>query len=199
MTKYCRVPGCGVELTDENWYPSDRKHGSCICKNCKKEYDRSWRKENPDKARAAWTRSHRKNGNLSMNENKDSPAFLGVYVNERLIRLHFKDVEVFPYGHPGYDFICNKNMKIDGKSSCLTADGRWIFAIDRNTEADYFLCVAYDDREHLNIMHVWMIPGKDVNDHVSISIQPSTVHKWDKYIYDIDRFSSCCNAMKDSK
>ena len=209
MTKYCRK--CGKVLTDENWYASFRKKGNYICKECQKELDRSWRKENPekhrarnarwkkenpDKAKAISTRNNRKNGAIPMDENKDSAAYLGVYINERLIRLHFKDVEVFPYGHPGFDFICNKNMKIDGKSSCLTAGGRWIFAIKRNTEADYFLCVAYDDREKLNIAHVWMIPGEDVNDHVSISISPNTVHKWDKYIYDIEGFSACCNAMK---
>ena len=196
MTKYCRVEKCGVELTDENWYPSDRKVGSCICKNCRKEQDRSWREKNPEKARAIHTRQNRKNGQLPMNENKDSPAFLGVYVNERLIRFHFNDVEVFPYGHPGFDFICNKNMKIDGKSSCLRKDGRWLFDIGRNTTADYFLCVAYDDREHLNIAHVWLIPGNKVNGCQSISVSPSTVHKWDKYIYDIEGFSSCCNEMK---
>ena len=209
MTKYCNK--CGKVLTDENWYPSYRKCGSYICKDCQKERLRSWekenpekhrasvkrwRKENPDKVRAIGTRASRNRGALPMSENKDSPAFLGVYVNERLIRLHFKEIEVFPYGHPGFDFICNKNMKIDGKGACLRDDGRWLFAINRNTTADYFLCVAYDDRERLNIAHVWLIPGKDVNDHVSISIRPGTIHKWDKYIYDIEGFSACCNAMK---
>ena len=194
MTKRCRV--CGKVLTDENWYPSDRRHGSCICKECKKEQRRSYREENPEKYRAEWIRDGRKRGKLPMSENKDSAAYLGVYVNERLIRLHFKDVEVFPYGHPGVDFICNKGMKIDGKGACLGKNGQWSFAIGRNTTADYFLCVAYDNREDLNIMHVWLIPGRDVNDHQGISIRPSTIHKWDKYIYDIEGFSSCCNAMK---
>ena len=196
MTKYCRVEGCGVELTEDNWSPSDRKHGSRICKECQKKRLSSWREANPDKAKAQWTRENRKRGKLPMNENKDSPAFLGVYVNERLIRYRFKDVVVMPPNYPGYDFICNKNMKIDAKSACLGKNGNWVFHIGRNTEADFFLCVAYDNRNDLNIVHVWMIPGKDVNDHVSISISLSTIHKWDKYIYDIEGFSSCCNTMK---
>ena len=210
-TRYCRVKGCGVELNDENWEPSQRKVGNYICRDCRKEQARSyreknsdkvraistvWRKANPEKNRASSTRYRRKRGHLPMSENKDSSAYLGVYVNERLIRFHFKDVTVMPYGYPGYDFICNKNMKIDGKSSCLRDDGRWLFSINRNTEADYFLCIAYDDREKLNIVHVWLIPGKDVNDHVTISISPETIHKWDKYIYDIEGFSTCCNTIK---
>ena len=190
MTKYCRVPGCGVELTDENWYPSSQKKNDYICKNCQKERDRLWAKENPEKARAIRIRVSRKEGHLPMSENEDCPVHLGVYVNERLVRYRFKDITVMPYGNPGYDFICNKNMKIDAKSACLTVRGEWLFNIRRNTEADYFLCVAYDDREHLNIMHVWMIPGEDVNHFTGISIRPSTIHKWDKYIYDIEGFSS---------
>ena len=187
---------CEKVLTDENWRPSDRKTGNYICKYCHREQARLWREKNPEKNRAINTRARRKNGHLPMSENKDCSQYLGITVNERLIRHHFKNIKVMPVGYPGYDFICNKNMKIDAKSSCLNASGRWIFAINRNTEADYFLCVAYDDREHLNILHVWMIPGKDVNDHQSISIRPSNVHKWDKYIYDIEGFSACCNTMK---
>ena len=175
-TKYCRK--CEKVLTDENWYLSYRKRDDRICKNCHKEQAR------------------RKNGSLPMSENKDCAQYLGITVNERLIRHRFKEIKVMPHNHPGFDFICNKNMKIDAKSSCLHKNGRWNFTINRNEDADFFLCVAYDDRERLNIAHVWMIPGKDVNDHVSISIRPSTIHRWDKYIYDIEGFSACCNEMK---
>ena len=167
-----------------------------MCKNCQKKRLGSWRKKNPDNARAQYTRANRKNGRLPMDENTDCAQYLGITVNERLIRHHFKEIKVMPHNYPGYDFICNKNMKIDAKSSCLGKNGRWTFGIRRNEDADYFLCVAYDNREDLNIVHVWMIPGEDVNDHQTISIQPSTVHKWDKYIYDIEGFSSCCDAMK---
>ena len=193
-TKYCRE--CEKELTDENWYPSFRKNRVYICKKCHNKQASSWQKANPKRAKEIWTRSHRKRGHLPMSENKDSGVYLGVYVNERLIRHHFKNVKVMPFGYPGFDFICNKNMKIDAKSSCLHKNGQWSFVIGRNITADYFLCVAYDNRDDLNIMHVWLIPGKDVNDHVNISIRPSTIHKWDKYIYDIEGFSACCNEMK---
>ena len=195
MTKYCNK--CGKELiVGENWYASQRKIDNYTCKRCQKEQARLRRKANPEKARAASTRNNRKRGHLPMNENDECAAFLGVCVNEKLIRHRFKEIKVMPFGNPGFDFICNKGMKVDAKSACLNKRGRWMFAINRNTIADYFLCVAYDDREHLNIMHVWLIPGRDVNRFTGISISPSTIHKWDKYIYDIEGFSSCCNAMK---
>ena len=44
----CRV--CGVELNDENWYPSYKKYHRCICKKCEnlrtKEY---WEKHKKEK------------------------------------------------------------------------------------------------------------------------------------------------------
>ena len=208
-TKYCNK--CGKVLTDDNWYSSSRKKGDYICKKCHNKqmrlrykknpdkvraYNVRWRKANPEKSKASSIRARRKRGVLPMSENKDSGVYLGIYVNERLIRYHFKEIEVMPHNYPGYDFICNKNMKIDAKSSCLNKNGQWKFHIKRNTEADYFLCVAYDNIDDLNIMHVWMIPGEKVNHLKGLTISSSTVHKWDKYIYDIEGFSSCCNAMK---
>ena len=198
-TKHCRV--CDKLLTDENWNPYARKRRNYKCKYCIAEYNRLWREKNPDKAKAIATRANtianRKNGMLPMNENKDCASYLGVCVNERLIRHRFNDLVVMPTNNHGFDFICNKGMKVDGKSSCLHNDGRWTFNIGRNTIADDFLCVAYDNRVDLNIVHVWMIPGKDINHLLMASIRPSTVHKWDAYIYDIEGFSACCNEMKD--
>ena len=192
--KKCRK--CGKVLTDENWYPSFQKKRDYICKDCQRKRLGSWIEKNPEKARAMWTRASRKRGELPMSENEDCPQYLGITVNERLIRHRFKEIKVMPFGFPGYDFICNKNMKIDAKSACLNKRGYWSFAIRRNTEADYFLCVAYDNRNDLNIIHVWMIPGDKVNHLMGLAIRPSTIHKWDKYIYDIEGFSSCCNEMK---
>ena len=193
--KYCRVSG--VELTEENWTPSARRKGDYICKKCHSERARLRRKENPDKAKAQWTRQHRKNGHLPMDENKDCSLYLGVHIAERLLRHYFKDVEVMPHGNPGYDFICNRDKLIDSKSSCLNANGQWKFYIDRNVIADFFVCTAFDNREDLNVLHVWMIPGSVVNHLVSASIRPGTVRKWDQYKLDVDKVSSCCNTMKD--
>ena len=191
----CRV--CDELLTDENWSPSRRKTNNYICKKCQSEQARLWNKENPDKMKANNTRHRRKNGVLSMDENKDCASYLGVHITEGLLKNIFKDVVMMPYGNPGFDFICNKDKLIDSKSSCLSGGG-WLFHINLNVIADFFVCVAFDNREDLNVLHVWMIPGSEINHLTGASISPSTVHKWDHYKLDVNKASSCCNEMKDA-
>ena len=159
-------------------------------------YQRSWAENNPDKVRAGWTKGNRKRGNLPMKENKECSSYLGVHINERLLRHYFNDVEVMPYGNHGYDFICNNGKKIDGKSSCSTKGGRWLFNIKHNIISDFFFCVAYDNREDLNPLHIWMLPGEKFNHRSSASIRPTTIHKWDEYKQDIMGVIICCEEIK---
>ena len=224
MTRNCRL--CGDELTDENWYPSRQRKRDYICKECWKEKSRLYseanrdkvnayarlyreanrdkvntrkrlyRKNNPEKVKAESVRDRLKNGQLPMSENKECASYLGVHINERLLKHLFDDVEVMPYGNPGFDFICNNGKKIDGKSSCLNKDGRWKFTINHNTTADYFFCVAYDNRRNLNIIHIWMLPGDKFNHLKMTSVSPSTIHKWDEYKQNVDGAVSCCDTMR---
>lgn len=194
MIKYCRV--CGDELNDDNWYPSYRKRGNYICKKCCKEQLCLWRKDNPEKVRLQITKDSRKQGHLPMSENKECAQFLGIHIAERILRNSFKDVEMMPYGNPGYDFVCNKGMLVDGKSSCLGKNGRWMFSIKRNTTADYFICLAFDNRMNLNTLHAWLIPGEKLNHLTGAVISPSTINKWKKYECDITKISACCDTMK---
>lgn len=193
-TKCCRK--CGDELGDENWSPSKHKYGDYICKECDNELSRKWKEANPEKQKAASTRYHRKEGHLPMSENKKCSLWLGVWIAERVLRHFFKDVQQMPNGNPGFDFICNKGMKVDSKSSCQNKDGRWKFNINHNTVADYFLCIAFDDRENLNPLHVWLIPGDVLNDLKTMGISPSNVHKWSEYEKDITGVSLCCDELK---
>ena len=107
-----------------------------------------------------------------------------------------------PYGNPGYDFICNHGKKIDVKSSCALKDTRWnsatswAFHINHNTTADYFLCLAFDNREDLNPLHAWLLPGSKFNNFSKVQISLSTIHKWDAYALDISKISDCCDAMR---
>ena len=196
VNKRCRV--CEDELViGENLTVSQCRICNYICKGCRTEQARLWRKENPDKARAIWTRSDRKMGKLPMSENKKCSQYLGVYVTERLLKHYFKDVEVMPYGNKGFDFKCNRDKLIDAKSACLSG-GRWSFAIKRNEIPDFFLCAAFDNRDDLNPLHVWLIPGSVVNHLKGATIRPGTVHKWDKYMLDINKASACCNEMKNN-
>ena len=196
MSKVERCRICNVELTDENWNPSQRKKPDRICKKCNNEKGRLWRKANPDRVKANNIRAGRMRGEQPYNKNKECAAFLGVHVAERVLSRVFKNVKRMPYGHPGYDIVCNKNKKIDIKSACINKHDAWVFNIRRNLIADYFLCLAFDNREDLNPLHAWLIPAKEVNCFTGIGICKNTIHKWDAYKLDVSRVAKCCDAMK---
>ena len=138
-----------------------------------------------------------------MYENKICSQYLGIVIGERLVRHLFKDVEVMPHGNTGYDFLCNKGKKIDVKTACNILQNKkhlhWKFKIKKNTTADFFICVAFDNRTDLNPLHMWMIPGKEINENSSKSIRPSTIHKWDKWKMEINNAQLCCNELKATK
>ena len=138
-----------------------------------------------------------KNGGNLMSENTECSQYLGVHVAERVLSKVFKDVVQMPHNNPGYDFICNKGKKIDVKSSCSHKKGRnWTFDIGRNQIADLFLCLTFDNREDLNPLNIWLIPGDIINHLTTASISKSTLSKWDKFKLDIDKVASCCTTLK---
>ena len=68
-----------------------------------------------------------------------------------------------PYGNPRYDFIVTSDIKIDVKSCCLRKLKGWTGwepHVRFNNVTDYFVILAFDDRENLNLIHIWLI-GKD--------------------------------------
>ena len=160
---------------------------------------RARHKANPDKAKANGTRASRKKGCLSMSENKECTLYLGVYRVERLLKHFFNDVEMMPFGNKGYDAICNKGKKVDAKSSCIQKNGNgWTFHIKHNTIADYFWCVALDNRKNLTIIHIWMLPGDKFSHLSGVSISPSTIDKWSEYEKSIDEAIICWNEFEES-
>lgn len=135
-----------------------------------------------------------------MDENKNCPLYLGVIVGERLCKHLFNGVEVMPFGHKGYDVICKKGNKIDVKTTCTRIRENkyqdWKFNINRNILADYFVLVAFDNIKDLNPLHLWMIPGHQVNKNATVSISPSTIHKWDNWKHNIGSVQLCCTELK---
>ena len=188
---------CGVELNDDNWSPSRKKGRHYICKSCHAKRYTEWRKANPDKVKASWTRDNRKRGMRPFNENKKCAAYLGVHIAEQVLSQAFKNVQRMPYCNPGYDFKCNNGFLIDVKSACKRKDRNgWHFHIEQNHIADYFLCLAFDNREDLNPLHAWLIPGAKVNHLRNLGISSSTIHKWDEHRLDIAKVVTCCNALR---
>jgi hypothetical protein len=140
-------------------------------------------------------------GKIPMGDNKTCTKYLGIAVAERLVRHIFDNVVTMPHGNPGYDFICSRDKKIDVKSSCITLNNKkdpcWAFSIKKNTIADYFLLLAFNNRTDLEPLHQWFIPGDVLNHLTKASISPLTMPKWDGYRQDIGAAHTCCSTMKE--
>ena len=144
--------------------------------------------------------------NICRKYEKESPAFLGCYVAENVLSKVFKDVKSMPFNNPGYDFVCNHGKKIDVKSGCTVkrtlqswqkkGAPTWKFTINKNTVADYFLCLAFDDREKLTPLYMWLIPGNEINHLTAVTISMETLPKWEKYELSIDKVVKCCDHMR---
>lgn len=207
---------------DEFYKDKSRKDGRyCYCKDCSREHAKSYRKNNYKKLaerhnkyeeehhkelskyrREYYEKTGReKRGSKSMHENKLCSAYLGIVIGERLCRHLFKDVEVMTYGFPDYDIICNKGKKIDVKTACIalaknSKNPHFQFRIKQNKIADFFICVAFDNVEDLNPIHMWMIPGNEINHKKNHAIRLSTIHKWNKWKRDIKDAQLCFTEMK---
>jgi len=158
------------------------------CKLCAKEYRKKHYKEQRKLA-----------GFTSMFENKNSPGYLGIVIGERLCQHLFKDVIKMPNNNPGFDIICNQGKMIDIKTACSRLSGkylRWHFNIYKNKVANFFLCIAFDNRKNLTPLHIWMIPSDKINDKGNITIRNSTLHKWIQYERSIEELQICCITMK---
>lgn len=209
---------CGVPLiVGENITQYRIDHRGYICRSCQREYDREYRREHAQERREynqKYNQEHRERHRERMREwihrtgrqqpmskNRQCSSFLGVYVAERVLSHVFKHVERMPTNNPGFDFICGGGHRIDVKSSCRHVHehwaDQWVFTINKNPIAEYFLCLAFDNRESLNPEHVWIIPAADVNDRVGVGISETTLGKWDEYALDVSKVSKCCNIIKE--
>lgn len=137
---------------------------------------------------------------ISMSENKDCTLYLGVHIAERVLSHIFEDVVRMPNGTPGFDFICKKGFKIDVKSSCLSKKGYWQFNIKYNKIADYFLLLAFDNREYLNPEHIWLIKRSDLSNKGKILINNAeySLLYYIKYeqIDKLEILKDCCNILR---
>ena len=208
MTKTCSK--CGIEKPlDEFHKHKEHKYSKrAECKECCNEkgikYYQSHRKERIKYQKKYYDETGReKQGYISMYENKSCTTYLGIVIAERLVRHLFNDVEVMPNNNPNFDFICNKGMKIDVKTGCVTLDKgkypHWQFTISQNTIADYFILVAFDNLTDLNPLHLWIIPGNELNNQSSANISPSTIDKWNQWKRDINDAQLCCAEIKKFK
>lgn len=202
IQKFCN--GCKEtkQLSDFYFHKSGKKIGKPMskCKKCQHGLCASWKERNPNYP-IEW--SHSTGRSMSYKESKHCSQYLGVHIAENILSKFFDGIKKMPIGNPGYDFICKKGYKIDVKSSCLRhrkdRDFKfWFFNIRRNQVADYFLCLAFDDRDNLNPQHIWLVPGYETRSKTSIQINNTgtSLHRWSEYEKPLDRVLTCCNTMK---
>ena len=133
--------------------------------------------------------------------NKNCATYLGVTVAEKVLSKVFKNVERMPIHNRGFDFKCSHGYMIDIKASTKMKNrNSWMFRINKNLIADYFLCLAFDNRQQLNLLHIWLISSKRINYLKSLTISESHLDKWNKYeLTDkLDKVIGCCNIMRDN-
>ena len=132
-----------------------------------------------------------------MGHGKESSYYFGVHIGERILSKVFKDVERMPLNNPGFDVICNHGKRVDIKLSATGDNNRgWSFIIKHNHIADYFLCVAFDNRQDLTPEHIWLIPGDVINNKHSIYVGKPNLDKWSTYALSIDKVVACFDAAK---
>lgn len=157
-----------------------------------------------------WSTINKKASELglsSMRTNKKCSQFLGCYVAERVLSHVFEDVKRMPFGNKYCDFICKKGFKIEVKSSCLNKNNSYVFHKLHNKKADYFILIAFDNRNDLNPQHVWLIKSneiinkrKKISECISLLIinVPKHLDKYSKYeLTDkLQETIECCTTLK---
>lgn len=187
-----------------------------ICNCCKKmkpfaefypRTDRgigSYKSECKECIRKKREKTRRTQGIKSYKENKQCSMYLGIHIAENLLFNFFENVIQMPMGNKGFDFVCGKGYKVDVKASTRhnrnsrIAEG-WQFEIGRNKIADYFLCLAFDNRESLNPEHVWLIPSSFINNLRFATVSETTLRRWSEWEQPIDKVVVCCNEIKRQK
>ena len=184
------------------------------CRSCRNKYKSVHAKEHPEKWRAYAKKNREKIRNYQrewrhergisrpMSEAKDSASYLGVFVAERVLSKFFENITRMPNNNPYYDFVCGKGFRIDVKCGCLCKSGhgllKWRFNINKNTIADYFLLLAFDNRTSLEPQHVWLIPGSVVNKLLVVSITNDVIplKRRAQYERPLDKVIACCSEMR---
>lgn len=100
-------------------------------------------------------------------DNEDYPQYLGSHLAERkyatkiLPLILGKIKKEMPINYPGYDFIVEKDITVDVKSRRLSTKYKhWNFSIEHNSNADYFLLLAFNEgryEEELKLLHILLI------------------------------------------
>lgn len=204
MVHKCRHCGDAL-IVGENVTQKQINNCSYICRSCARDYHRGWIREHHDQ-QCAYQReymrewSHRTGHSKAMSENRECSLYLGVHVAERVLSHIFNHVHRMPNGNPGFDFTCGGGYDVDVKCSCRHHSKKhvdnWTFTIRKNQIAQYFLMLAFNNRNDLDPEHIWLIPAAAINHLMLASISETTLTKWGEYALDTSKVSACCDIMR---
>ena len=163
-------------------------------------------------------KNHESGRSQSMSENKECSSYLGVNIGEKYLSKIWDKLIRMPYGNKGFDWLCGKGLKIQGKTACISNSkiistngcenhyDVFNFDINKNKIADYFLLLAFDNRIDLNPLHIWLIKGTEIignrkfNDKQTFKIfnTKKSLSKYKKYeLTDkLEHLKECCNSIK---
>lgn len=178
---------CNIVKDEIEFYKDRARYDglqSC-CKDCSTEMNKTYRENNRENFNKRVREHYYKHGSKPMSENKECAQYLGCHITERILKHVMPNAVLMDNNNPGFDLVCGKGFLVDAKSSTLRYEKNkrpyWQFHIRYNKTPDYFMLVAYKDRESLEICHMWLVPGDVINDKVNVSIYLSNIHKWDEY------------------
>ena len=157
------------------------------------------------------------NESMPMEKDKSCSNYLGIVISEtkyaqEILQEIYKYVVHMPNNNIGYDYRCsNDNInwdKIDVKSGCLMdshgfSERIWKFYIRYNKIPNNFLFLGFDNRESLNLLHIWMIKSKEVirgnflhrRYGLAITKESNSLSHFSKYECKckLDKLKECCN------
>lgn len=125
----------------------------------------------------------------------------------------FEDPIKMPPNNPGFDWICKMGEKIDHKGSCIVRSKMtkweyWEYHIEHNNVADYFILSAWDNRDSLNPLHIWIFHKNDIIrerkfckfENFGITNSPKKLKELEKYeVTDrLDKLRELCNRRKEN-
>lgn len=163
---------CKLEKPMREFYKrNDRNTVKSICKVCFRKNAEQRRREK---------------GSEPYSKNMSCPGYLGVHIAEDLVERHAVNMTRMKFGNEGFDFLYKCKYRVDVKSSVRihgnrAGSDRWQFHIDRNPVADYFLLLAFDNKDDACLEYVWVIPGSVLRNKRYATIGDSTLSKWDMY------------------
>lgn len=198
-----RCPRCGeIKPISEYYIRKSGKDAGKLrpeCKKCNYKESRRWITAHPGYHAQ---RNHERGISQSMICATSCAAYLG-NISENVLSSMFGSTARMSHNHPKFDFICGKGFKIDAKSACLkhqeNKSSSWNFRIKRNTIADYFICIGFDNRIDLIPVHIWVLPGRLVNHLTSLTISnnPRSLSKWVQYEHPTDKAITICNNIRE--